>query len=107
MIGNKNLPVGSTRLVHVDYDDWLDERRNEILTSVTVAVIPVQNAALTVPPTTNATTGPLTFNADKEGVFFLVQGGTVGDVFNIQITATTSLGQVRVDLIGVTVTTVT
>ena len=101
-LGNRTLQVGARQLVRVKYGQWLDCKRGETLSSVTVTVIPVST------PATAATVDTLITYPDKESISFVIGGPfVVGDQFNVQVTVQTSLTQQRKDLLGIQVVAVT
>jgi hypothetical protein len=102
MLGQRNLQVTSRQLVRINYDAWLDCARGEQLTGVTVTVIPIST------PATGAIVDSVTVSPNRQSVRFVIGGpGVVGDQFNVQVVANTTLTQERTDLIGVTIVAVT
>ena len=92
MLGFITQEVGNSLEHTVSYRDWLQQ--GEILSSVVVTV-----------DAGTATISDVTYSLDcKEAKFFL-NGGTIGDQFNVIIKANTSLGQQRYDHIGVKINT--
>src|ERR1700687_6143032 len=101
MLGQRNLQAGSRQLVRINYENWLDCKRGETLTGVTVTVIPVST------PATAAKVDTIAVTPNRRSVTFVIGGpGQVGDQFNVQVVANTTLTQERTDLIGVTVVAV-
>lgn len=85
-------PADSKRYV-VDYSDWLND--NETVLSVTVVgSVPVDNFYVA------------SFTVDIGGlqVIFYISGGVSGKSYDVTITATTSLAQVKQDTVTFVVT---
>ena len=92
LLGSINQIVGDSRRIYVNYFNWL--ANGETLTNLTVTV----DAGTATISDTNLT-------PDKMAANFLLNGGTLGDAFNLILNATTSNGQVRNDTIQVLVET--
>lgn len=93
MLLGQIIEVVGDKVEHtIDYSAWL--ARGETLASVSFTV---DSGTATV---TNVTLTP-----NQKAVRFYLSGGTLGDQFNVISTATTSIGQVKMDHIGVSVQT--
>ena len=92
VLGHIDQKVGDSIQHEIDYSEWL--RQGEILTSV---FFTVDAGAATV---TN-----VTYFLNFKAVRFLLNGGNLGDRFNVIAFATTSFGQGRYDSINVGVET--
>jgi Collagen triple helix repeat (20 copies) len=92
LLGSIFQEFGDSIQHEIDYHFWLDE--GEILSSVTFSV-----------DYGTATITNVTYSLDFKTVKFFLNGGTLGDQFNIISCATTTLGQVRYDNINVMVET--
>lgn len=94
---NEQILVGERRLLTISYRNWLDGCRGETLTLVTVTVIPISS------PATAATVDTVALSPNKESVSFIVGNGAVNDQFTVELVATTTLTQTRIDTITVNV----
>src|SRR5271166_912589 len=92
LIGTVIQEVGNKIEHSIDYSQWLAQ--GETLESVTFVI-----------DSGSATIGSVSYLKDYKGVKFLLQGGNLGDQFNVIATANTSLGQIRTDHIAVSVQT--
>src|ERR1700693_4443097 len=92
LLGSIIQEVGDSLQQTIDYSQWLDE--GEILTGVSFTV-----------DSGTATISNVTYSPNKLRVQFLLNGGTLGDSFNVIAIAQTSMGQQRTDTIGVCVET--
>ncbi len=92
VLGHIDQKVGDSIQHEIDYSEWL--RQGEILTSV---FFTVDAGAATV---TN-----ITYFLNYKAVRFLLNGGNLGDQFNVIAFATTNFGQGRYDSINVGVQT--
>ena len=88
LLGDVVQEVGDSRQHTIDYRAWLG--RGEVLSSVGFTV-----------DSGTATVSNVTYSPDYTKVMFLLNGGTLGDRFNVIACATTSEGQVRYDHIAV------
>ena len=92
LLGTIIQSVGAELQNSIDYRYWL--QKGETLAAV----------VFTVDAGTATITG-VTYSPDQKEVDFFLNGGTIGDQFNIIAEATTTFGQVRYDHIQVYVET--
>jgi hypothetical protein len=92
ILGRRLQIVGDRKRYGVDYDTFLDQ--GETIAAVTITI-----------DQGTATIEDQALSADKESVSFFLNGGTLGDQFNVILQATTSLGQIRYDRLEIFVGT--
>jgi len=84
--------VSSSLMYAVSYSEWL--REGEVLSGATVTV----DAGV-------ATITKVSFNPQEKTVYFFLNGGNLGDQFNVIVNVNTTLGQTRYDHIAVIIVT--
>ncbi len=92
LVGRYKQLVGMRQRFVIDYRDWL--ATGEVLTSVVCTV-----------DSGTATVDTITLANDEKSVSFFLDGGTLGDQFNVIVEADTSFTQRRYDTIEVFVET--
>lgn len=92
LLARKTVLVADRRKFDVDYRTWLST--GEILTNV-ICTVDIGTAVI----------DSIDLSSDRKSVSFFGQDWTLGDQFNIIVTATTSLGQIRHDRIELFVET--
>jgi hypothetical protein len=88
-ISKFNLTPIENKLYTIDYSEWL--AAGETITSVTAAVQQVTS------PPLNITNINIAGNGTQVG--FFAGGGVSGEIYEVEVVATTSLGQTRNDQI--------
>ena len=92
LLGSVTIQVNDTIQYAVDYRRWLLE--GEILTFVATDI-----------DSGSAIISNISLSPDQKSVSFQIGNGSLGDQFNVIVTANTSLGQIRNDQIAVFVET--
>lgn len=92
LLGQFIQRVGARRRVVIDYQYWLT--RGEQVTGVTCTVDQGQ-----------ATVDTIVLAPDRKSVSFFVDGGTLGDIFNVIVEANTNYTARRYDTVNVMVET--
>ncbi len=94
LLAKKAISPGETKRYTVDYSDWLDDGETIASKVITVAFEDGYSG--------DASIGSSSFTSTQ--VIFFVLGGTtaVGQIFDVEISATTSVGQVKLDHIQFT-----
>lgn len=77
-----------TLLYTLGYSDWVDADQSEVLTGASTTVSPV-----TVPPLVAASA----FSNISNVITLTVSGGEVDTTYTVQVTATSSLSQIKED----------
>lgn len=86
LLAKRNVLVNDRVRFDIDYRDWL--QRGEILSGVTCVV-----------DAGTATVDTITLEPNKKQAYFFAKGWTLGDRFNIIITANTTFSQIKNDRI--------
>ena len=92
LLGKVIQKVGARKRIAVDYSEWLQE--GEWLTAVDCTVDQGE-----------ATVDTITLAPDAKSVSFFLDGGTLNDLFNVIVEATTNITQRRYDIVQVLVET--
>lgn len=90
LIGAKQHTAGNVRRFSVNYEDWLEEGRTLNQSSGFSA----SNVTATV---TDVVVGTVSTTAKK--LYFWVSGGSINEVFTVQVQVTDTLGEVVIDTI--------
>jgi hypothetical protein len=92
LIGSRKHTAGNRTRYWVNYCLWLPEGRSLNAAGCTVAL---------VAPLADVTVDTVSVTADR--VYFFVNGGSVNEIFTVQVQATDSLSEVVIDTIQFTV----
>lgn len=96
LLGRKNHTAGNETRFEIDYENWLESGETLSPTGNTVAL----SAAFTATVTDVVISG---IQVTSNKIYFMLEGGSLNEVFTLDVHAVTSRGEEKNDTLGFTV----
>lgn len=96
LLGRKNHTAGNATRYEIDYENWLESGETLAALGNTITL----SAAFTVTVTDVTITG---IQVTSNKIYFLLTGGSLNELFTLDVHAVTSRGELKNDTIAFTV----